>query len=171
MAYAKQTWQDGEAGGTPLSAARLNHIETGIDNAHTEVDGRGELAYAQVTASQTGITTETNLSGLSVSVAVPAGRRIRITARVQWSSDLTNNSRAEMRIYEDAAVLQTNRTPVTAASHGALATAIDSVVVTPTGATHTYKLTGAAAASTGSIDMGASASVPAFILVEDIGPA
>ena len=32
MAYAPQTWADGEGGGTPLSAERLNHIEQGIAN-------------------------------------------------------------------------------------------------------------------------------------------
>lgn len=30
MAYSKQTWKDGESGGTPISAKRLNHIEDGI---------------------------------------------------------------------------------------------------------------------------------------------
>lgn len=30
MAYEPQRWVDGEAGGTPLSADRLNHIEQGI---------------------------------------------------------------------------------------------------------------------------------------------
>lgn len=30
MAYVKQTWVDGSTGGTPLSAARLNHMEDGI---------------------------------------------------------------------------------------------------------------------------------------------
>lgn len=32
MAYTPQEWKDGEAGGTPLSADRLNHIENGIAN-------------------------------------------------------------------------------------------------------------------------------------------
>lgn len=30
MAYEKQTWKPGKEGATPLSAARLNHIEDGI---------------------------------------------------------------------------------------------------------------------------------------------
>lgn len=30
MAYVKQSWKDGKDGGTPISAARLNHIEDGI---------------------------------------------------------------------------------------------------------------------------------------------
>lgn len=30
MAYEKQTWADGEEGGTPITADRLNHIEDGV---------------------------------------------------------------------------------------------------------------------------------------------
>lgn len=30
MAYEKQEWKNGEEGGTPITAERLNHIETGI---------------------------------------------------------------------------------------------------------------------------------------------
>lgn len=30
MAYEKQEWKDGEEGGTPITAERLNHIEDGI---------------------------------------------------------------------------------------------------------------------------------------------
>lgn len=34
MAYVKQEWRDGDRS-TPLSAARLNHQEEGISQAHT----------------------------------------------------------------------------------------------------------------------------------------
>lgn len=37
MSYTPQTWADGSGGGTPLSAARLNYMETGIDDADTRV--------------------------------------------------------------------------------------------------------------------------------------
>lgn len=37
MAYSKQTWTDGAAGATPLSAARLNNMEAGIEGAHSLV--------------------------------------------------------------------------------------------------------------------------------------
>lgn len=30
MAYEPQVWEDGEEGGTPITAERLNHIEQGI---------------------------------------------------------------------------------------------------------------------------------------------
>lgn len=38
MPYTKQTWVDGSGGGTPLSAARLNYIETGVFNAQATAD-------------------------------------------------------------------------------------------------------------------------------------
>lgn len=37
MAYTKQTWTDGAAGGTPTSAARFSYMETGIENAHLDL--------------------------------------------------------------------------------------------------------------------------------------
>jgi hypothetical protein len=30
MAYETQSWKDGKDGGTPITAARLNHIEAGV---------------------------------------------------------------------------------------------------------------------------------------------
>lgn len=38
MAYDPQNWANGEAGATPLSAERLNKMETGISDAHEAVD-------------------------------------------------------------------------------------------------------------------------------------
>lgn len=38
MAYTKINWQDGDAGGTPISAANLNHMDEGIKDAHAELD-------------------------------------------------------------------------------------------------------------------------------------
>src|SRR5690606_27872174 len=42
MAYTPKTWADGEAGGTPITAAELNRMETGIDDAHDAIDGLPE---------------------------------------------------------------------------------------------------------------------------------
>lgn len=39
MAYNTQTWANGVAGGTPVSASRLTVMETGITGAHTGVFG------------------------------------------------------------------------------------------------------------------------------------
>lgn len=41
MTYSKQTWTDGAGGGTPLSAARLTHMEDGIEEVQNDVDTHG----------------------------------------------------------------------------------------------------------------------------------
>jgi len=38
MAYTRINWQDGPSGGTPLSAANLNHMDQGIADAHAALD-------------------------------------------------------------------------------------------------------------------------------------
>lgn len=38
MAYTQQLWADGPAGNTPVNAARLNNMETGIGNAASTAD-------------------------------------------------------------------------------------------------------------------------------------
>lgn len=68
MAYEKQNWADGEAGGTPLSAARLNHIETGIEEAASAADSAP--AWGEVTGKPSTFTpashthTIANVTGL-----------------------------------------------------------------------------------------------------------
>jgi hypothetical protein len=48
VAYTKQTWVDGSAGGTPISAARLGHIEDGIEDAAATADAAAtEVATKQ----------------------------------------------------------------------------------------------------------------------------
>lgn len=38
MAYTEQEWKDGRAGGTPITASRLNHMEDGIKDASDRAD-------------------------------------------------------------------------------------------------------------------------------------
>lgn len=48
MSYTKQTWADGSAGNTPITAARLGHIEDGIFDAAADADtavGRVQPAW------------------------------------------------------------------------------------------------------------------------------
>lgn len=42
MAYEKQTWADGAAGGTPITADRLNHIESGIADVELTPGPKGD---------------------------------------------------------------------------------------------------------------------------------
>lgn len=122
------------------------------------------LAYAEVTANQAGLAgAGADLTGLSVTVTVPAGRRLRITGSVLYSND-TTDGRSVLTIIEGGTQLQ-----FAALAHrtaGATAALSRSVIITPTAGTHTYKLNGAA--SVGTSTMVAAPTAPAFILVEDI---
>jgi hypothetical protein len=53
VAYSPQTWTDGSAGGTPISAARLTVMETGIEDADTRLTSLETLAISAQTASYT----------------------------------------------------------------------------------------------------------------------
>lgn len=67
MTYTKQTWVNGRAGGTPLSAARLNHIEDGVEAVATAADDLG----GRVTTTSSQVTT---LSGRVAALeGAPAG--------------------------------------------------------------------------------------------------
>lgn len=54
MAYTKQTWTNGSAGGTPLSAARLQHLEDGLEDAANVADAAGTGDVAGDTHAATG---------------------------------------------------------------------------------------------------------------------
>lgn len=51
MAYEPKTWADGAAGGTPITAAELNRIESGIDEAHEDLATIPEPLTIGTTAS------------------------------------------------------------------------------------------------------------------------
>lgn len=127
---------------------------------------RGALSsgYAEVTTSQTGITTLTDLTGLTVTVTVRAGSRIKITgyARIQ---KITTSDFCAVYIREGTTKLQAAAS-VPAIIEQEVMSPI--VVLTPTTGSHTYKLS-LESPTTGSADLLASTDAPAFILVEDIG--
>lgn len=53
--YEKQNWADGEAGGTPLSAARLNHLETGLEQASAWAANSSPSHHTHSVSSITGL--------------------------------------------------------------------------------------------------------------------
>lgn len=123
------------------------------------------LAYAEVQADQAGITTATDLTGLTITISVPSGRRIKITGRIAASSsvasDVINSS-----LYEGATELQQGRAHVTVG--GSNATIITEAMLTPSAGIHTYKLSLSRFAGTGTLTMASSAVRPAFLLAEDV---
>jgi hypothetical protein len=120
------------------------------------------LGYTQVTANQTGITTEVDLTSLSVTVTVPAGgRRIRITGYA-LVSNTGAAGRTTMHIKESTTYIQ--KFSVMNAVASSEATVKPQGILVPSAASHTYKLSMETTA--GTTNTIASATTPAYILVE-----
>lgn len=145
------------------SGAAVSHSHAGIDFREAS---KGTLGYAQVTASQAGITAAVDLTGLSVTVTVGTSRRIRVTGSVYLTSTVLDDGMAS-RILEGANMLQEGQAP----ARPVYASIERSVILTPTPGSHTYKMQALRASGAGSVTSGAGATYPAFILVEDIGAA
>lgn len=177
---------DAAAKGAGLTLATSNHVHgreafatpvaTGVANAagaattvprsdHVHL-GNATLGQATVTANQTGISTGpfTDLTSLTTTVTVVAGRRIKITA-----SFLAQNNGAPA--YLTAAIREGSTTlktfPLLATNSNQDYGFYWAYAFSPTTGSHTYKLS--LSGGTGSTQMSASATDPAFILVEDIG--
>lgn len=122
-----------------------------------------QLGYAEVTANQGSITGEVDLAGLSVTITVPVGRRIRITGQGMFQNTAAGNVSA-FRIKEGGTQLTSveyNHTTL-----GVPSSLAGSVIISPSAGTHTYNLRGISSA--GTTTLVATATLPAFILVEDI---
>lgn len=156
----KQTW----VGDDVVAASNMNDIGGDLQFLY---DWTGALGYAEVTANQTGITTETDLTSLSVTVTVPSGgRRIKITGYVQAHSTVTSDI-YRLRIKESTTVLQDCQFgPQGSTSFNA--TGVCMGVFTPSSGSHTYKLSLARDAGTGTVNLAASSTNPCYILVEGL---
>lgn len=71
MAYTKQDWRDGAAGGTPIDAAALGHIEQGIEDAAATADGKADVAHTHTIADVAGL--EARIAALEADVAALQG--------------------------------------------------------------------------------------------------
>ncbi len=127
----------------------------------------GWIGYAEITANQTGITTETNVTSLSVTVTVNTSRRIQISCKAEMSSDTLGDT-MQIAIKESATML--NRAIAQCFGSGLALTLNTRAVVTPSAGSHTYNITAARASGSGNTLVAASSTSPAWILVEDIGP-
>lgn len=133
----------------------------------------GEIGYAEGTANQLSVgTAATDWTGLAVTVVTQAARRYRITIQVGLNNGAgaTNNGAAYVR--EGATTLGASFSAFLAANatNGDTAFGSASYVVTPSAGIHTYKVSGNFGSGAANKFV-AAATTPAFILVEDIGPA
>lgn len=142
----------------------------GTDWAPNGAGGMLEGGYAQRTSDVPAIGTGgLDLTGLSVTVTVATGRRLKITGHARsWLLDTADN-RIAFRIQEGATVLNENILRLSVANEAEEGGDVTAVIA-PSAGSHTYKLT-AGVIDSGTATMNAGATYPAFILVEDIGPA
>lgn len=127
----------------------------------------GWIGDVEVTANQGSITTEADLTGLSLTVTVNTSRRIKISAAITMQNG-TNSNGAILRIKESSTVLkECAKVNVSNAVGENMST---HVVITPSAGSHTYKVSLTNLIG-GTVVMTASGTNPASLLVEDIGPA
>jgi len=165
----------GYAGTTGVSHATGSAIRLLIMKEHTDqyetaitaLEGRGLLGYAQAVADQTGISTITDLTNLSVAVTVPSGGRyIKITGQILVTNPNTNGALHSLTIREGSTTLQLSQLQLFTGTGSPTCTLVATYVVAATAGAHTYKLSYAASAGTG--DVIAASARPNFILVEAI---
>jgi hypothetical protein len=171
---------------TPAGAIPLAQIEVGAGvTAITDADitdlresargggasPGGILGYAEVTANQTGMGAGlTDLTGLAVTVTVPAGRRLRIVGNVRLLKS-TSAGYGQVVVREGSTSIGRIWTFLDMATSGVGSRfrGEGSVIVAPTAGEHTYKLTSDLANVGATLE--ASAGNACWIMVEDIGPA
>jgi hypothetical protein len=121
------------------------------------------VGYASVTANQGTFTAETDLTGLAVTVSVPSGRRVRITAKLALNSSV-NSDAVVAYVKEGSAFI--DQWTGTATFNNVDYTLVLTTVVAPSAGSHTYKLSAARSAGTGNITMKAASTYPAYIMAE-----
>lgn len=153
-----------------MAATPQNRLSVDVkDRTFRSRAPKGQLGYSEATASQAGITTIVDLTNLSVVVNVIARRRIKLTGFLPSVSCTAADNTMQLKIQEGATVLVSVDTGNPTANTGDFMRA--ERVLTPSVGLHTYKLTLARVVGAGSLTVNASATSPAFVLVEDIGAA
>lgn len=128
---------------------------------------------AEVTTDQGNITSEVDLTGLSVTISVPANRYVHLKGRIQWFSSLSG-SRGFLMLKEGTTDLQYasgSNTGTSANASTAFSLTIDRTLV-PSAGQHTYRLAMLNATPDGGVlTMRATTERVAYLQAEDMGSA
>lgn len=128
----------------------------------------GRLGYAELLASQTGITSTVQITGLSVNVSVPAGRVLRIKLHAGLQRTVADGL-TRFFINRDGTTIQFKDMFVRGAAEGHINVDFD-VNDSPTAGAHVYTAHVQQVTGTGTSSVGAAVGEPAFLMVEDISP-
>lgn len=149
--------------GQTLTAASMNKISGNLDALP-----RGYVIHSSKTTDQGSITGMTDVTGLSVSVPQVTGRRYLITVQLDYYSTATGDA-CEARL-QDGSGTQLKRSAGLSNGNALTMTLLYYESASST-ATVTRKIQFGRTSGVGTYTVQASATTPAFILVEDIGPA
>jgi hypothetical protein len=129
----------------------------------------GEVGYAEIVADTSGFTTLADLGGLTVPVACVNGRKYKVTGHCQVTSTVAGDViTVHPRMGTSTVIGRVGITKIDAANASEMFDGRARITGLGTG-TRTFKLS-AERSGSGTCIVQASATNPAFILVEDIGP-
>jgi hypothetical protein len=149
--------------GSVLTASKYN--QEVVDN--TIALPRGVMGRAAVTGSQTGITSETNVTGVSVTFTADPTRIYKTTIFCSTVVQLTAQGYATLIIADAANAQKTFGQVLLATNFQAPLIA----TITETGLSGSTTRKGRAFTTAGTLTLSAGATSPMFIVVEDIGAA
>jgi hypothetical protein len=127
---------------------------------------RGRLGGFETSSGSSGFTAETAL-GVSYTVTVAAGRRLRVVGKAIFASTVAGDI-VQLNIKEGSTFLDQSNWPVVTANGSTSAVGIASLASVSAGV-HTYALTASRVAGTGTITMIAGATYQAAIEIDDVG--
>jgi hypothetical protein len=158
------------SGDFDTALAKLSDRDRALEDHLNFGIAQGYLDSAVVTTAQTGIpNSETALTGLTVTVTVPANRRLKITAHVALKADSAGPTGGILVVKEDATPIA-ERASINTLTAGSSFDLLDLVHFrAPAAGTHTYALFLTSYVG-GNVKTEATASHQLFVAVEDIGP-
>jgi hypothetical protein len=156
-------------GSASVTAGNITDVRpSGLPISASSPQGTLPNGYAQITAGSASFgATAIAIAGLAVTVAVTAGRRLKITADGNIAGPTTGSTQARPMLYEDGVQVAQKllgMAPTPANFSGFTVSAIRR----PAAGNHTYQLYCSIDAGSATI-YAPSAANPAYILAEDIG--
>ena len=123
--------------------------------------------YAEFNGADQIITAGVLLSGLSITVLVPANRRLKLTMKGSVFTSV-NDDTANLQIREGATIL--NSYTISRLTGSDVFSYLASAIISPTAGSHTYTGFGLRSTGTGVVQHRGNANNVSYILAEDIGP-
>lgn len=128
---------------------------------------KGTIAYTQIVADQTGITSTVDIAGLSVSFAAQAGRRYKITLHAYTASTVAADA-LNLKILNGSTQVASSQVVAASVPGYSLKQTCMAVIQVSTSATLTIKAQAQRTAGTGNMLVVANSGDPAFLMVEDV---